>query len=120
VLGSINLISVPVSDQDRAKEFYLRTLGFTEKFDYIMGEGVRWVMLSPPGGGADITLVTWFDDLPPGACKLSIGSPDVDRTYSELTRRGLRPKHEVTDAPWGRYFGFDDPDGNNWLVVQEP
>ena len=40
-------------------------LGFGVKFDYVMDEGQRWVMLTPPGGGADITLVTWFRDTTP-------------------------------------------------------
>jgi uncharacterized glyoxalase superfamily protein PhnB len=126
-LSSINLVSVPVTDQDRAKAFYVDQLGFTVKFDYTMGAaeageagaGSRWLMLTPPGGGADITLVTWFaDSAPPGAAKLSIGCDDVDATYAELTARGVTPNNAVEDAPWGRWFGIDDPDGNNWLVVQ--
>lgn len=127
-LGSINLITVPVTDQDRAKAFYVDKLGFTEKFDYVMstgeagtaGAGSRWVMLTPPGGGADITLVTWFSDAsPPGSAKLSITCDDIDAAYADLTASGVNPNNEVEDAPWGRWFGIDDPDGNNWLVVQE-
>ena len=127
-LGSISLVTVPVSDQDRAKAFYVDTLGFTVKFDYVMaaaeagaaGSGARWVMLTPPGGGADITLVTWFGDTsPPGSAKLSIACDDVDATYAGLTARGVKPGNEVEDAPWGRWFGIDDPDGNNWLVVEQ-
>jgi catechol 2,3-dioxygenase-like lactoylglutathione lyase family enzyme len=126
-LGSISLITVPVTDQDRAKAFYVDELGFTEKFDYVMdaeqagtaGAGARWVMLTPPGGGADITLVPWFADTsPPGSAKLSITCDDPDATHAELTARGIRPNNEVQDAPWGRWFGVDDPDGNNWLIVQ--
>lgn len=126
-LRSINLVSVPVSDQDRAKAFYVDVLGFTVRFDYTMdagqagsaGAGARWLMLTPPGGGADITLVTWFADTsPPGSAKLSIGCDDVDATYAELVARGVTPNGEIQDAPWGRWFGVDDPDGNNWLVVQ--
>jgi uncharacterized glyoxalase superfamily protein PhnB len=95
--------------------------------DYVMGteegaptEGLRWVMLTPPGGGAQITLVTWFEDLPPGACKLTIECDDADAAYAKLIGRGMKPTSEVADAPWGRWFGVDDPEGNNWLVVQQP
>lgn len=128
-LGSINLVTVPVTDQDRAKAFYVDALGFGVKFDYVMadaeagaaGGGTRWVMLSPPGGGADITLATWFGDAaPPGSAKLSITTDDVDGAYAELTDRGVKPTGPVEDAPWGRWFGVDDPDGNNWLIVQQP
>src|SRR4051794_8392244 len=66
VLNQISLISVPVTDQQRAKDFYVDVLGFVVKSDTEL-DGMRWVMLSPPGGGPDITLVTWFDNLPPGA-----------------------------------------------------
>jgi catechol 2,3-dioxygenase-like lactoylglutathione lyase family enzyme len=128
-LGTISLVTVPVSDQERAKAFYVDLLGFTVKFDYEMpaeeagaaGAGARWLMLTPPGGGADVTLVTWFGDTsPPGSAKLSITCDDVDATYAELTARGGMPSNAVEDAPWGRWFGIDDPDGNNWLVVQAP
>lgn len=116
-LGTINLISVPVTDQDRAKQFYVDTLGFTVKYDYVMDEGNRWVMLTPPGGGAEITLATWFDDL--GPSKMSISCADADAVRATLVDRGVAAT-EVQDAFWGRHFMFDDPDGNNWLVVAEP
>jgi catechol 2,3-dioxygenase-like lactoylglutathione lyase family enzyme len=119
-LGSINLVTVPVTDQDAAKAFYVDRLGFGVKFDYVMDDGVRWVMLTPPGGGADITLATWFGDTSPaGSAKLSIATDDVDAAYAALTAAGVRPDNAVEDAPWGRWFGFGDPDGNGWLVVQE-
>jgi hypothetical protein len=83
------------------------------------GAGSRWLMLTPPGGGPDITLVSWFaGSSPPGSAKLSIGCDDVDATYAEPAARGVKPNNEVQDATWGRWFGIDDPDGNNWLIVQ--
>jgi uncharacterized protein YndB with AHSA1/START domain/catechol 2,3-dioxygenase-like lactoylglutathione lyase family enzyme len=117
VLNQISLISVPVTDQQRAKDFYVDVLGFAVRSDTEL-DGMRWVMLSPPGGGPDITLVTWFDNLPPGASHLSITTGDVDGAYAVLTARGVRANSEPEDAFWGRWFGFDDPDGNNWLVVE--
>ncbi|GAB3815025.1 VOC family protein [Micromonospora zhanjiangensis] len=125
-LGAINLVTVPVTDQDRAKKFYVETLGFEEKFDYVMaaagaGGGSRWVMLTPPNGGPDITLASWFggDKARPGSAKLSITCDDVDATWAQLNAVGVPVHSAVEDAPWGRWFGFDDPDGNNWLVVQQ-
>ncbi|HEY0698166.1 MAG TPA: VOC family protein [Micromonospora sp.] len=135
-LGTINLITVPVTDQDRAKKFYVETLGFEEKFDYVMSgrssepdpgddtrgtcAGSRWVMLTPPHGGPDITLANWSGDrTPPGSARLSITCDDVDTAWERLRRLGV-PVDGISDAPWGRWFGFDDPDGNHWQVVQEP
>jgi uncharacterized protein YndB with AHSA1/START domain/catechol 2,3-dioxygenase-like lactoylglutathione lyase family enzyme len=120
-LDTITLISVPVSDQQAAKAFYTEQMGFTVVADADMGNGDengRWIQLAPPGGGATITLVTWFDDLPPGACKLGLGTPDADRAYAELVGRGTKVEHEPRDEFWGRYFTVDDPDGNRWLVIQ--
>jgi len=126
-LGTIGLVTVPVTDQERAKTFYADLLGFTVKMDYTMGAaesgvagaGARWLMLTPPGGGADVTLVTWFaDTTPPGSVKLSLTCDDVDATYADLTGRGVTANNQIEDAPWGRWFSIDDPDGNNWLIVQ--
>ena len=57
---------------------------------------------------------------PPGSAKLSITCDDADATYAALRDAGVRPNNAVADAPWERWFGFDDPDGNNWLVVAAP
>src|ERR1043165_3682123 len=126
-VDNIVMISLPVSDQERAKAFYVDKLGFRVTADYIMGSaeagdqaGNRWVMLIPPAGGAAITLTTWFDDLRPGVMKLSFSTSDVEKTYQELKAKGVQPNNEISDAPWGKWFSIDDPDGNNWLIVQTP
>lgn len=126
-LRFISLITIPVTDQDKARDFYADGLGFTVKADFVMdartsggsATGSRWLTLTPPAGGADIALVTWFGDTsPPGSAKLSLTCDDVDDTYAELTSRGVKAGGPPVDAPWGRWFGVDDPDGNNWLIVQ--
>ena len=124
-IDKIAMVSLPVSDQERAKSFYVEKLGFTVIADYIMGNaeagdraGNRWVMLVPPGGGVSITLTTWFEDLHPGVMKMSLSTSDVEKTYQELQSKGVKPNSEISDAPWGRWFSIDDPDGNNWLIVQ--
>ena len=63
---NLEVISVPVSDQDRAKDFYVNQLGFAEQMDASVGDSMRWVMLRPPGSGTSITLVTWFGTMPAG------------------------------------------------------
>ena len=64
-INQITLISVPVTDQERAKDFY-ETLGFTVTNDHMMTEeemppepGLRWLQLGAPGGGATIVLANW-------------------------------------------------------------
>jgi catechol 2,3-dioxygenase-like lactoylglutathione lyase family enzyme len=119
-VSSIEVVSIPVSDQDRAKEFYAGKLGFTVRMDSAFGEGMRWVMLQLPGGGTSITLVTWFDSMPAGSLKGAVlGCDDLEKTLDELTARGVTFNEEqIEEAPWGRWKTLDDPDGNTWVLQQ--
>src|SRR5260370_12443344 len=87
---NLEVVSVPVSDQDRAKQFYVQKLGFTLEMDSSFGDGgMRWVMLRPPGSGTAITLVTWFETMPAGSLKGSVlGCDDLAKTLPQLTARG--------------------------------
>jgi catechol 2,3-dioxygenase-like lactoylglutathione lyase family enzyme len=120
-LGAIELVSVPVTDQSRSKEFYEGKLGFTLISDDPFGDGLRWVQLSPPGGGPGITLVTWFPELRPGTLTgLVLSCDDVDGAYAELRERGVGFSAAPEDMPWGRFASLQDPDGNTWLLRQPP
>jgi len=105
-----------VSDVDRAKSFYAETLGFTLNIDNPIGEGMRWVQLTPPGG-ASVSLITWHDDMPPGTVKdLYLACDDIDGTAAELTDRGVQFTQSVFDTPFGKFARFADPDGNGWQL----
>ncbi len=120
-LTNLEVVSVPVSDQDRAKTFYAEKLGFSVDIDSSFGDGgMRWVMLRPPGSGTAITLVTWFETMPAGSLKGSVlGCDDLEKTLAQLTARGVSfDESEVEQAPWGRWKTFDDPDGNGWVLQQ--
>jgi catechol 2,3-dioxygenase-like lactoylglutathione lyase family enzyme len=119
-LNNLEVISVPVSDQERAKQFYAGQLGFTVQMDDTFGQGMRWVMLQPPGSGTGITLVTWFDTMPAGSLRGTVlGCDDLEKTIDELTARGVTfNEEEIQEAPWGRWKTFDDPDGNGWVLQQ--
>lgn len=120
-LGVIELVSVPVSDQERSKEFYESKLGFKLVSDDQFDEGQRWVQLEPPGGGANITLVTWFEDMRPGSLQgLVISCDDIDGTYAELRDRGVPFSGPPEDMAWGRFASVQDPDGNTLLLRQPP
>jgi len=84
-LRKIDVVSIPVSDVDRAKAFYAEALGFTLNIDNPIGDGMRWVQLTPPGGGASIALITWNADMPPGAIKdLYLACDDIEATAATL------------------------------------
>lgn len=113
----VQLFSVPVSDQDRARDFYVETLGFDLVSDEQLSPTMRWVLVSPPGSQTAITLVTWFDTMPAGSTKgLVLESDDLGGEIERLRGLGLTIG-EPERAPWGTFVTFDDPDGNG-IVLQ--
>jgi catechol 2,3-dioxygenase-like lactoylglutathione lyase family enzyme len=112
------LFSLPVGDQDRARDFYVDTLGFELMADTSMGPDQRWVQVRPPGSQTSITLVTWFPGMPAGSVKGTVlETDDLDKDVTELQARGVHIEGGIQQAPWGRFVTFDDPDGNG-LVLQ--
>lgn len=114
----LELVQVPVADIDRAKEFYVEKLGFSEDVDSTAGDGIRFVQLTPPGSACSIALTTGVHEMTPGSLNgLQLVVEDADAAREELHGRGL-PVGEVQDFPWGRFVFFEDPDGNAWSVQQ--
>ena len=118
-ITGVQVLSLPVRDQDRAKAFYVDVLGFDLVADESMGPGMRWVQVRPRGAATSITLVTWFESMAPGSTKGTVlETDDLDADLLRLRGLGVEIPGEVEAAPWGRYVTFDDPDGNG-LVLQE-
>ena len=114
----VQVLSVPVADQDRAKQFYVDTLGFDLVADNPMPPSGRWVQVKPKGGTTSLTLVTWFETMPAGSLKgLVLETDDLDGDMAALSARGVKIEGGIQEAPWGRYVTFDDPDGNG-IVLQ--
>jgi catechol 2,3-dioxygenase-like lactoylglutathione lyase family enzyme len=114
----VSVVSIPVSDQDRAKKFYTDVLGFQQLADAEMKPDMRWVHLSAPDGGATITLVTWFPTMPPGSTRgLVLEIEDVDTWHTNLAAHGYDFPDGIRHEPWGRYITIEDPDGNG-IVLQ--
>jgi catechol 2,3-dioxygenase-like lactoylglutathione lyase family enzyme len=119
-IGKIQLVSLPVSDQDRAKDFYVNTLGLDLVRDNPMGPEQRWVEVAPPGSATGISLVTWFPTMPPGSSKgLVLQTSDVDGDIARLKQAGVTVDGPQ-EAPWGRFATLDDPDGNGIVLAGPP
>ena len=115
---SIAIVSVPVTDLDRARSFYVETLGLTLLRDEPMGPDMRWIQLQPKDGGATVALVTWFEHLQPGCQQgLMLGVDDIDAEHGRLTGLGVAVP-AIAEQPWGRYVMLNDPDGNGWILTQ--
>ena len=119
-IHSFEIISVPVSDSQRAKSFYRDVLGFALVREEPMGPGMSWIQLAPPGHDVTIALVTWFDNMKPGGLQgVMVNTEDIDAEHALLRSRGLAIG-DIKQEPWGRYAMFSDPDGNGWILREPP
>jgi len=115
-MKAIQLFSIPVSDPERAKTFYVDTLGWELVRD-AMGPDQRWVQVRPRGGDTSVTLVTWFESMPAGSMRGAvIETDDLEADQASLLARGVRVDAAIEEAPWGRWVTFDDPDGNGFVL----
>jgi len=119
---SIQVVSVPVADQERAQRFYIGQLGFETRLDSDAGpDGSRWVMLGIPRHPTSITLVTWFPDMPAGSLRgLVLGTDDIDALHARLRAARVEVSDGIETAPWGRYFTLYDSEGNGLVIQQAP
>ena len=116
----LELVSVPVSDVDRAKAFYTDKVGFVADHDYQVSEELRFVQLTPPGSACSIAIGSGMDQGEPGSVRgLQIVVPDVAAARDDLLARGVEVS-DLQDLPWGIFALFRDPDGNSWALQQIP
>ena len=115
----LELVMVPVTDVDRAKDFYVRA-GFVCDHDQTVSEEVRFVQLTPPGSACSIAIGRGLTEMVPGSLdNLQMVIADADATYADLKDRGIEVS-PVDEQAWGRFVGFADPDGNRWALQQLP
>jgi catechol 2,3-dioxygenase-like lactoylglutathione lyase family enzyme len=116
----LELVTIPVSDVDRAKTFYTDKVGFHADHDHTVNPDLRFVQLTPPGSACSIALGKGLTPAVPGSVQgLQLVVADAEAARAELIARGLDVA-PVQDFPWGRFIFFSDPDGNRWAVQQLP
>jgi catechol 2,3-dioxygenase-like lactoylglutathione lyase family enzyme len=114
----LELITVPVSDVDRAKAFYVDQVGFNPDHDHVVSEDLRFVQLTPPGSACSIAIGSGLTEVAPGSVQgLQVVVQDIEAARAALAEGGVHVS-EVQDFPWGRFVFFSDPDGNGWAVQQ--
>jgi catechol 2,3-dioxygenase-like lactoylglutathione lyase family enzyme len=130
----IEVVTVPVSDIDRAIDFYSNKLGFAVDIDHRVSEEVRLVQLTPPGSACSIHLGRGTIDTKPGDLDgVFLVVSDVRAARARLAERGVdigeiqvfetgayRPAREDEDLDLVGCVFFRDPDGNRWCVQQIP
>jgi predicted enzyme related to lactoylglutathione lyase len=115
----LELVTVPVSDVDRAKAFYVEQAGFVADHDHVVTDELRFVQLTPPGSACSIAIGTGLTESAPGTAQLQLVVADIEEARAQLVARGVEAG-EVQVLPWGSFVFFQDPDGNRIAVQQIP
>jgi catechol 2,3-dioxygenase-like lactoylglutathione lyase family enzyme len=124
---------IPVSDVDRAKQFY-QLLGWRPDADDAPFDGLRIVQFTPPGSAASITFGIGLTTAVPGSAEAGLIVSDIEAAHDELVGRGIevskiwhgppfpaearQPGPDPERASYGSFFSFTDPDANTWLVQE--
>jgi catechol 2,3-dioxygenase-like lactoylglutathione lyase family enzyme len=120
-INKVSTVVVPVSDQERALEFYVDKLGFEKRTDVPFGNGYRWIEVAPEGAVTTIAIVPPPPGKPTGNVETGIGlyTEDIDADHADLKSRGVDVDDEVSRMgdPVPPLFWFRDPDGNTLMVV---
>jgi catechol 2,3-dioxygenase-like lactoylglutathione lyase family enzyme len=135
----LEVMVLPVSDVDRAKQFY-KDLGWREDADVAKGEDFRVVQMTPPGSKCSVIFGTGLSDAEPGSVEgLHLVCEDIEAARAELSSRGADVGEIFHDAggvfhragtagrvagpaperaSYGSFAAFSDPDGNGWLLQE--
>lgn len=135
-INQVGAVFVPVTDQDRALEFYLGRLGFEKRIDFTYGGGLRWIEVAPPGAANTIALVPCGEGPRVGGdeAHCAFHTDDIEADHAALLGAGVEADAEIARAGTARpglvsidvtvpdpeqaQFFFRDPDGNRFLIVQ--
>ncbi|MEU8526785.1 MULTISPECIES: VOC family protein [Streptomyces] len=134
---TLEVVPVPVTDLERAKEFYADRVGFTVDLDNEVAPGVRIIQLTPPGSRCSIAMLSGMPEAP-GAGSMAPGSlhglqlcvTDIEAARAELVDRhvpvsairhvGATGWEDGRGDTWNSFMTFADPDGNTWVVQEAP
>nr|WP_297414583.1 glyoxalase superfamily protein [uncultured Nocardioides sp.] len=114
----IELVPIPVSDVDRAKEFYGEKVGWNIDHDQKVSPELRFVQVTPPGSACSFCFGVGLQMMPEGSTQfVQAVVDDADKALAYLKERGVECEG-VDEQPWGRFVYFQDPDGNKWSLQQ--
>ena len=122
MITHVQSVTVFVSDQDKAIDFYVNKLGFELRSDTPMGENMRWVTVAPPGAPTEIVLAKgygdWSEEQVGKFSRIVFNAEDIEATYEVLRDRGVQFSEPPTAQPWGMTQAlFADQDNNGYVMV---
>ncbi len=116
----IELIFVPVSDVDRAIEFYVEKVGFNLDMQARVDENTRFVQVTPPTSACSIAFGEGISEMPVGTQNgIQAVVPDAEAARRQLVDNGVDAS-PVQKLAWGSFTSFADPDGNTWTLQELP
>ena len=121
-ISKVGTVIIPVSDQDRAIEFYVDTLGFEKRTDVAFGNCYRWVEVAPEGSSTTIAIAPPPEGQPTGNAQTGIilHTSDVDAVHADLKAAGVDVDDEVSRMgdPVPPMFWLRDPEGNVLMIAE--
>lgn len=118
--GRIELIFIPVTDVDRARDFYIDTVGFHLDIEARVDADTLFVQVTPVGSACSIAFGEGITAMTPGTQhSIQVVVDDAAAAYADLVARGVDATAPETLA-WGTFTSFSDPDGNTWTVQELP
>ena len=118
MIKSVKFVSIPVRDQNKALEFFTQKVGFQIMTDQPFGNGQRWIELRIPGADTGVVLFT-----PAGQegrigsfTGISFATDNVQKTFDELSARGVEFIQPPKKESWGTSSIFKDVDGNAFVL----
>ena len=130
----LELVLIPVTDVDRAKEFYVERCGFALDVDHQPNEEFRVVQMTPPGSACSITIGVGITSAEPGCYRgTHLVVTDIEAARAELAGRGVevseirhmtpqgwQPGPDPEHRDFSSFADFSDPDGNTWVLQEAP
>ncbi len=115
-ITDIGTVGIPVSDQDKAVEFFIGTLGFEKRLDVRMGESFRWVTVAASSAATSVALIAKPDTGADTGIRFLV--PDAETEYTAMRQRGIEVGDLLRWPGVPPMFEFKDPDGNKFEVVE--
>jgi catechol 2,3-dioxygenase-like lactoylglutathione lyase family enzyme len=129
----LELVLIPVTDVDRAKDFYVEQLGFALDVDHKAGDKFRVVQMTPPGSACSISIGTGITDAVPGSVVgLHLVINDIEAAHAQLVERGVdvgdikhmtpegwQPGVDPMRTSFNSFADLKDPDGNTWVLQEK-
>jgi len=128
MINRVSTVSVFVSDQDRAKDFYTNVLGLELRTDAPLfpGAEARWIAVAPEGAETEIILYlpdeNWahYEQVVGKPQSITLDVTDLPAVYTELKAKGVTFVQEPDVQPWGTFATLQDSEGNQILLVEQP